>query len=300
MKKIYIASTLGLFLLSCNNPQPASQQEEAAPAPATETVAQADSVQQTDAVSSATNVAKSASYNGVITVPPQRQATVTLTMGGSIHSTNLLPGSYVRQGEVIATLENPEFIQLQQTYLESAAQAEYLEKEYNRQKMLSEQEAASQKRFQQSKADYLSMKSRMDAAAAQLKLLQVDVRQLHDQGIEPYLQVKAPLDGYVTNMKVNLGTYLNAGEPICDIINKGETLLELTAYEKDLDYLQVGSSVEFQVNGMGSQTFEATVITIGQEVDDVNRSLQVYARVKDQNSRFRPGMYVSAKIRKND
>lgn len=300
MKKIYIASTLGLFLLSCNNPQPVSQQEEAAPAPATETVAQADSVQQTDAVSSATNVAKSASYNGVITVPPQRQATVTLTMGGSIHSTNLLPGSYVRQGEVIATLENPEFIQLQQTYLESAAQAEYLEKEYNRQKMLSEQEAASQKRFQQSKADYLSMKSRMDAAAAQLKLLQVDVRQLHDQGIEPYLQVKAPLDGYVTNMKVNLGTYLNAGEPICDIINKGETLLELTAYEKDLDYLQVGSSVEFQVNGMGSQTFEATVITIGQEVDDVNRSLQVYARVKDQNSRFRPGMYVSAKIRKND
>ncbi len=300
MKKIYIASTLGLFLLSCNNPQSASQQEEAAPAPATETVAQADSVQQTDAVSSATNVAKSASYNGVITVPPQRQATVTLTMGGSIHSTNLLPGSYVRQGEVIATLENPEFIQLQQTYLESAAQAEYLEKEYNRQKMLSEQEAASQKRFQQSKADYLSMKSRMDAAAAQLKLLQVDVRQLHDQGIEPYLQVKAPLDGYVTNMKVNLGTYLNAGEPICDIINKGETLLELTAYEKDLDYLQVGSSVEFQVNGMGSQTFEATVITIGQEVDDVNRSLQVYARVKDQNSRFRPGMYVSAKIRKND
>ena len=296
MKKIYIASTLGLFLLSCNNPQPASQQEEAAPAPATETVAQADSVQQTDAVSSATN----ASYNGVITVPPQRQAAVTLTMGGSIHSTNLLPGSYVRQGEVIATLENPEFIQLQQTYLESAAQAEYLEKEYNQQKMLSEQEAASQKRFQQSKADYLSMKSRMDAAAAQLKLLQVDVRQLHDQGIEPYLQVKSPLDGYVTNMKVNLGTYLNAGEPICDIINKGETLLELTAYEKDLDYLQVGSSVEFQVNGMGSQTFEATVITIGQEVDDVNRSLQVYARVKDQNSRFRPGMYVSAKIRKND
>ena len=134
MKKIYLISTLGLFLLSCNDPQPASQQAEVAPAPATETVAQPDSTQQTDAVSAATNVAKSASYNGVITVPPQRQATVTLTMGGSIHSTSLLPGNHVSQGEVIATLENPEFIQLQQTYLESAAQTEYLEKEYNRQK----------------------------------------------------------------------------------------------------------------------------------------------------------------------
>lgn len=300
MKKIYLISTLGLFLLSCNDPQPASQQAEVAPAPATETVAQADSTQQTDAVSAATNVAKSASYNGVITVPPQRQATVTLTMGGSIHSTSLLPGNHVSQGEVIATLENPEFIQLQQTYLESAAQTEYLEKEYNRQKMLSEQEAASQKRFQQSKADYLSMKSRMEAAAAQLKLLDVDVRRLQEQGIQPYLEVKAPLSGYITNMHINLGTYLNAGEPVCDVINKGETLLELTAYEKDLNTLQVGSPVEFQVNGMGTKTFEATVITIGQEVDDVNRSLQVYARVKEQNSRFRPGMYVSARIRKND
>lgn len=300
MKKIYLISTLGLFLLSCNDPQPASKQAEVAPAPATETVAQADSTPQTDAVSAATNVAKSASYNGVITVPPQRQATVTLTMGGSIHSTSLLPGNHVSQGEVIATLENPEFIQLQQTYLESAAQTEYLEKEYNRQKMLSEQEAASQKRFQQSKADYLSMKSRMEAAAAQLKLLQVDVNRLHEQGIQPYLEVKAPLSGYITNMHINLGTYLNAGEPVCDVVNKGETLLELTAYEKDLDSLQVGCPVEFQVNGMGAQTFEATVITIGQEVDDVNRSLQVYARVKESNSRFRPGMYVSAKIRKND
>lgn len=300
MKKIYLISTLGLFLLSCNDPQPASQQAEVAPAPATETVAQADSTPQTDAVSAATNVAKSASYNGVITVPPQRQATVTLTMGGSIHSTSLLPGNHVSQGEVIATLENPEFIQLQQTYLESAAQTEYLEKEYNRQKMLSEQEAASQKRFQQSKADYLSMKSRMEAAAAQLKLLQVDVNRLHEQGIQPYLEVKAPLSGYITNMHINLGTYLNAGEPVCDVVNKGETLLELTAYEKDLDSLQVGYPVEFQVNGMGAQTFEATVITIGQEVDDVNRSLQVYAQVKEPNSRFRPGMYVSAKIRKND
>lgn len=299
MKKIYLISTLGLFLLSCNDPQPANQQE-AASVPATETAAQADSTQQTDAISAATNVAKSASYNGVITVPPQRQATVTLTMGGSIHSTSLLPGNHVSQGEVIATLENPEFIQLQQTYLESAAQTEYLEKEYNRQKMLSEQEAASQKRFQQSKADYLSMKSRMEAAAAQLKLLDVDVRRLQEQGIQPYLEVKAPLSGYITNMHINLGTYLNAGEPVCDVINKGETLLELTAYEKDLNTLQVGSPVEFQVNGMGTKTFEATVITIGQEVDDVNRSLQVYARVKEQNSRFRPGMYVSARIRKND
>ena len=86
-------------------------------------------------------------------------------------NTSLLPGQYVSKNAVIATLENPEFITLQQTYLDSHAQTEYLQAEFERQKNLSAEQAASQKKYQQSKADYLSMKSRQDAAAAQLSLL---------------------------------------------------------------------------------------------------------------------------------
>ena len=45
---------------------------------------------------------------------------------------------------------------------------------------LASHEAASQKRMQQSKAEYLSMKSRLDAAAAQLLILGVDARSSAD------------------------------------------------------------------------------------------------------------------------
>lgn len=41
--------------------------------------------------------------------------------------------------------------------------------------------------------------------------------------------------------------------------------------------MQTGSPVQFRVNGMGTQTFNGTVISIGQKVDEVNRSLEVYA-----------------------
>lgn len=58
-------------------------------------------------------------------VPPQRHATVTLTMGGTVHTTSLLPGDYVKKGTVLVTLENPDFILLQQTYLDAHAQTEY-------------------------------------------------------------------------------------------------------------------------------------------------------------------------------
>ena len=63
-------------------------------------------------------------------VPPQRQATVTLTMGGTVHATTLLPGDYVKKGSVVVSLENPDFITLQQTYLDAHAQTEYLEDVY--------------------------------------------------------------------------------------------------------------------------------------------------------------------------
>lgn len=52
------------------------------------------------------------------------------------------------------------------------------------------------------------MKSRLDATAAQLQILGMDTRHLQAQGIHPYLEIKAPLSGYVTNMNVNLGNIL--------------------------------------------------------------------------------------------
>ena len=145
-----------------------------------------------DAASGVTSVPNETLFNGTLAIPPQHRATVTLTMGGSVRSTTLLPGAYVKQGDVLATLENPEFITLQQTCLDSHAQYEYLRTEYLRQQTLSREEASSQKRYQQSRAEYLSMRSRMEAAAAQLSLLGVDTTRLLTSGIVPFLEVKAP------------------------------------------------------------------------------------------------------------
>lgn len=293
MKKITFP--LMLMLAACSSPKESRPTEE--PVAAVEEALSVDTV-EVDAVTSATSKPNQVSFNGTMVIPPQRMATVSLTMGGIVKSTSLLPGEVVRQGTVVATLENPEFITLQQTYLDSYAQAEYLSAEYQRQKALSAEQAASQKKFQQSKADYLSMKSKMEAAAAQLNLLGVSPETLLQQGIQPYLQVKAPISGYVADVEMNVGKYMNPGEPLCEIVDKSHTLLRLTTYEKDLADMKVGNPVQFRVNGMGKTVFKATLISIGQKVDEDTRSVEVYARVDTTNGQFRPGMYVTARIMK--
>ena len=252
-----------------------------------------------DGTTAATAINK-VSFNGTLIIPPQNFASVTMLMGGTIRSTNLLPGSYVKKGTLLATLDNLDFISLQQTFLESQAQTEYLKSEYNRQLVLSKEEVASVKKLEQSKADYLSMKSKMEAAAAQLSLLGISTQSLLKNGITPALEIKAPVNGYIGKVKVNVGKYLNAGDILCEIINKQETLLRLTTYEKDLKDIRLGAKVWFRVNGMGTKTFEAKLISIGQEVDETSRSLEVFAKVISEDPNFRPGMYVTAQIEKSE
>lgn len=295
MKKI-VYSILLLALVACNGNQSTTDAETTALI--AEAKADTTAQPQVDAMTSATSKANQVSFNGRIVLPPQRQATIALTIGGVVKQTSLLPGQHVAKNAVLATLENPEFITLQQTYLDSHAQTEYLQAEYERQKNLSAEQAASQKKFQQSKADYLSMKSRQDAAAAQLTLLGIHPETLLKNGIQPLLEVKSPISGYAANVAMNIGKYINPGEALCEVIDKTSPMLCLTTYEKDLADMRVGSLVQFRANGMGKQVFHATVISIGQKVDEVNRSLEVYATIKDVDSQFRPGMYVTAHIQK--
>lgn len=294
MKKITFPLIL-LVLTACGENKEVQPAEEATAVVVAENVT--DSI-QVDAITSATSKPNQVSFNGTMVIPPQRMATVSLTMGGVIKSTSLLPGEPVRQGSVLATLENPDFITLQQTYLDSHAQTEFLEAEYLRQQALSAEQAASQKKLQQSKADYLSMKSRVEAAAAQLKLLEVEPEVLLKEGIQPFLQIKAPISGYVADVKMNVGKYMNVGDALCEIVDKSRTLLRLTTYEKDLADMKVGNPVQFRVNGMGKIVFKATLISIGQKVDEDTRSVEVYARVDTVDNQFRPGMYVTARIMK--
>lgn len=145
MKKIFYPVLL-LVLAACKNPEQTS--ETIVPAPAIADIPTDTVTTQVDGITSATSKPNQVSFNGTIVLPPQRQATVALTMGGVVKHTSLLPGQQVRQGALLATLENPDFIALQQTYLDSHAQAEYLQAEYERQKTLSTEQAASEKSSQ--------------------------------------------------------------------------------------------------------------------------------------------------------
>ena len=293
-KSLFLAGML-LLLTACQNSSTPESSPANTPTATTEEPTNSETT-PVDALSGATAKANPAAFNGTLMIPPQQLATITLPMDGIVRQIYLLPGTYAQRGTRIAALQNPEFIELQQTYLDSKAQLAFLQAEYERQNNLAQAEVASQKRLQQAKADYLSMQSRMQASQAQLQLLGVDTEKLSQSGIQPLLEIKAPISGYVSQLQANQGSYLHAGDPLCNVIDKSHLLIRLIAYEKDLTGLHEGDQLRFEVNGLGHTHFHATLISIGQQVDETNRSIELLGRVKENHPQFRPGMYVSAQI----
>ena len=63
------------------------------------------------------NISTILKVNGLIEVPPQNLVSISCPMGGYLKDTKVLPGMHIHKGEVIATIEDQQYIQLQQDYL---------------------------------------------------------------------------------------------------------------------------------------------------------------------------------------
>ena len=96
--------------------------------------------------------------NGAIDVPPSNIVSISIPMGGYLKKTSLIPGMFVKKGNLLAVLEDPSYIELQQDYLTAKSKLVYLEADFNRQRDLNATKATSDKIFQLSRSDYESQK----------------------------------------------------------------------------------------------------------------------------------------------
>ena len=111
-------------------------------------------------------------------------------------------------------MEDQQYVQLQQDYLTTKSKLFFAEKEYQRQKELNQNQASSDKVFQQAKADYLSLKINLSALEQKLRLIAIDPEKLSEQNISKSITIKAPFDGFVSKVNVNIGKYVNPSDVV--------------------------------------------------------------------------------------
>jgi cobalt-zinc-cadmium efflux system membrane fusion protein len=232
--------------------------------------------------------------NGMLDVPPQNLVSISAPMGGFLKSTELLQGLKVKKGTVIATIQNPDFIQIQQDYVDTKSQLEYLEAEYKRQQELSLENVNSQKTLLQSKTQYQSMQAKVSGLKARLALLGINAAQVESGNFQSTITMQAPISGYVTQVNVNIGMFVNPTDVMFKIVDTEHLHAELTVFEKDVPKLKIGQKVRFTLANESTERM-ATVYLIGREIG-TDRTVRIHCHLDKEDEELLPGMYLKAYV----
>ncbi|MFN8254178.1 MAG: efflux RND transporter periplasmic adaptor subunit [Bacteroidales bacterium] len=232
--------------------------------------------------------------SGIVAAAPQNFATVSMPLGGFVKSTNLLPGNSVNKGQTLAILENQDFVDIQQNYLEAKSKLEYAEAEYNRQNELYKSDVSSKKNMQQVTTEYKSLKAQVKALEQKLALIGMNPANLHEDDISRSVALVSPISGFVKTVNVNIGKYVSPSDVLFEIVNSDKLFLELTLFEKDADKVSAGQKIRFFINNETDQ-HDAIIYQTGKSIS-ADKTYKVYASVQGICKNVLPGMYVNAII----
>jgi len=244
------------------------------------------------------NMTTEVQANGSVEVPPQNRVSITAIQGGYVQSVAVLAGERVAAGAVVATLRSPEYLTMQQTYLQSKARVRFLTEELERQRILDVEDVGAKRKLQQARADYATEQATLRATAAQLRLLGISVARLDATGqLVNSVPLTTPIAGYVKAVNINPGQYVNPQDVLVEVLNRDDLHLELKVFEKDVAKVKVGQKILFKVQNAGrDEELTARVFLVGQAFDDDARTVRVHAHLEPERRDLLPGQFVAARI----
>lgn len=297
MKHLFIM-TIALTVFSCGSKKEAAVKEadkmESVPNSVTLSEEQFKSLKIQLGGTELRSLSGSIKANGMLDVPPQNLVSISAPLGGFVKSTELLQGMHVNKGQTIVVMEHPDYIQLQQDYLDNKNQLEFLEQEYHRQQDLAKENVNALKSLQQSKSNYLSTKAKVQGLLAKLKMINISPSEIESGEIHNTISLTTPISGYVSQVNVNLGQHVNPTDVMFRIVDTEHVHAEAQVFEKDIPQLKIGQRVHIKLSNESKERL-AHVYLIGKEIT-AERTVRVHCHLDGEDLNLIPGTFFTATI----
>ncbi|WP_411973830.1 efflux RND transporter periplasmic adaptor subunit [Sphingobacterium sp. Lzh-3] len=238
--------------------------------------------------------------NGLLSVPNNNKANATALYGGVVKTLNVQLGDQVRKGQVIATITNPQFVQLQEEYVSLASKITLAEQEMARQQELNEGNAGARKNLQAATADFNSLRARKASLQQQIQLMGINPNSVNLSNMRTSLAVTSPINGTVSNVFAKIGSYVDVSSPVIEIVDNSLLHLDLQVFEKDLPLVKVGQLINFQLTNNPDKTYTAKVFTIGSSFENDSKTIAVHSTVVGSKVGLIDGMNITGIIGVNN
>ena len=304
MKKYFISFLVLLALNACSSKEPKNSTTNTKDSTISISLVQLDKdqLQQANlkmAVLEKGTASMEVHLNGKIDVPPTAVASVSIPMGGYVQDINLIPGNYVKKGSTIATIKDPQFVQLQEDYLSAKAKSVYLSQDMDRQKLLLQQDAVSKKTFQLLQSEFNTNAIALKGLAEKLKLINIDPSTLSIDKISSKVNLISPISGYVSKVNINRGKYVAPTEVLLELIDPNDVHAAITIYEKDITLFKEGMKGKVVLANEPNKSYPITVLAVSKNLDD-DKSGLLHCHFASVPKNMLPGMFLTADFSVNN
>ena len=243
------------------------------------------------------NLTTTLKINGKLSLPPQHQAEVSILNGGVVKSIAVQEGEFVNAGKTLAIISNTEVIQLQQDYLENSANLTYLEKEYQRQKELRDDDINAGKTYQQAQRELEIAQAKKETLKSKLAQLGINAGNLSPKNVASNIAITAPISGYIQHINLSIGKYAEANAVLFEIVDNRYLHLDLKVFEKDLHKIKEGQQILFSDANDITHSHPATIFAINKAFEPNEQAVLVHAKINETTETLLPGMYVEARVK---
>lgn len=192
-------------------------------------------------------------------VVADNDTTLAFKIPGSISKINVLPGDFVKKGDIIATLDTSDYnVNLEankKQYDAAKAGYENMAAQYKRAVILHDGKAMSDKNFDIVTAQYKASKATLKAAEQGVKNA---MNRVEDT------KLRAPYDGYIGKKIMDEGSVVTAAEPVVKIVSQEMPRVDINIAGKDIDTIQKAESFTFRT---ANKTYILKLAKVGKNTD---------------------------------
>jgi cobalt-zinc-cadmium efflux system membrane fusion protein len=184
---------------------------------------------------------------------------------------------------------------MQQDYLVTSSQLELAEQELKRQTLLSRDSVNPRKSLERAQSEVSTLRIQRKGLAEKLALLNIKASSLSESTLSRSVTLTSPIDGYVTSIAVNIGSYIQPNTPVLQVVDTDHMHIELAVFERDVPQLTVGDTVVVRITNSPDSVRMATVKLVGKEVRS-DRTVPVHAHLIKHDATLTPGTSLSATL----
>jgi membrane fusion protein (multidrug efflux system) len=211
-------------------------------------------------------------YSGTAPIEAYAEADIIAKVEGEIREVLVEEGDVVKEGQVLAKLDGD---RLRLELNESSARLRKMQRDFERNKELSEKGLLSAGDFEKIRYDLEALQ-----AAYNLASLELD-----------YTQIRASIPGVVSERYIKLGNNIRAGEPMFRVTSLDPLVAYLHIPEREFRQISAGQPVAIDIDALESDEFFAAVTRVSPIVDPATGTFKITIEIHDDTRRIKPGMF---------